>query len=132
MGMFSKGIVAALVGGILAISGGCSGSKVSDDAIAKDVQEKVSMDPATKDSPVNVTAKDGKVILRGTVKDAATQKRMEDIAKATPGASGVEDKRGLINATAPDAVPGNTPASGGDSPATSAPAAAAAPAPIVV
>ena len=135
MGMFSKGIWAALVGGILAISGGCSGSKVSDDAIAKDVQDKVSMDPATKDSPVSVTAKDGKVILRGTVKDAATQERMEEIAKAAPGASGVDDQTALVNATGPDAATsstGNTAASSGDSPAASAPAPPPPPAPIVV
>src|SRR6476660_3736963 len=134
MGMFSKGIWAVLVGGILAISGGCSGSKVSDDAIAKDVQDKVSMDPATKDSPVSVTAKDGKVILRGTVKDAATQKRMEEIATAAPGASGVDDQTALVNATGPDATSstGNTAASSGDSPAASAPAPAPPPAPIVV
>jgi BON domain len=135
MGMFSKGIWAVLVGGILTISGGCSGSKVSDDAIAKDVQDKVSMDPATKDSPVSVTAKDGKVILRGTVKDAATQKRMEEIAKAAPGASGVDDQTALVNATGPDAATssmGNTAASSGDSPAASAPAPAPPPAPIVV
>src|SRR4030095_12956601 len=108
MSTFGKGTLAALlVGGILAVAG--CGAKVSDDAIAKDVQEKVSMDPATKDSPVNVTAKDGKVILRGTVKDAATQKRMEDIAKATPGASGVDDQTALMNATGPDAAPANAP-----------------------
>ena len=74
-------LAALLVAGVLAIAG--CGAKVSDDAIAKDVQDKVSNDPTTKDSPVNVSVKDGKVTLRGTVKDAATQQRMEEIAKAT-------------------------------------------------
>src|SRR5262245_44948231 len=110
MSTFRKGTLAALLaGGVLAVAG--CGAKVSDDAIAKDVQDKVSMDPATKDSPVNVTAKDGKVILRGTVKDAATQQRMEEIAKATPGATGVEDQTAVAGATGPESSP-NVPASG--------------------
>ena len=103
MTQVAKGMLAALLaGGVFAIAG--CGAKVSDDAIAKDVQDKVSMDPQTKDSPVNVTAKDGKVILRGTVKDAATQRRMEEIAKSTPGANGVEDQTAVAGATGPDST----------------------------
>jgi hypothetical protein len=131
MGTFKQGTLAALlVGGILAFAG--CGAKVSDDAIAKDVQDKVSLDPATKDSPVNVTVKDGKVTLRGTVKDAVTQQRMEEIAKSTPGATGVEDQTAVAGATGPDSVP-STPAAGSN-PGSSAgsPAAAAAPAPLAV
>src|SRR5215813_13674023 len=110
MSTFRQGTLAALlVGGILAFAG--CGAKVSDDAIAKDVQDKVSMDPATKDSPVNVTVKDGKVTLRGTVKDAATQQRMEEIAKGTPGASGVEDQTAVAGATGLDSAP-SVPAGG--------------------
>lgn len=128
MSTFAKGTFAALlVGGILAVAG--CGAKVSDDAIAKDVQDKVSMDPATKDSPVNVTVKDGKVTLRGTVKDAATQQRMEEIAKSTPGATGVEDQTAVAGATGPDSAP-NAPAGGGSSSGSSS--ASAAPAEIVV
>jgi hypothetical protein len=133
MSAFGKGRLAAFVfGGILAVAG--CGAKVSDDAIAKDVQDKVSMDPATKDSPVNVTVKDGKVTLRGTVKDAATQQRMEEIAKSTPGASGVEDQTAVAGATGPDPAPsapagGSGSSSGGTSSASAAPAA---PAKIVV
>lgn len=129
MSTFGKGTLAALLfGGILAIAG--CGAKVSDDAIAKDVQDKVSMDPATKDSPVNVTAKDGKVILRGTVKDAATQQRMEEIAKSTPGATGVEDQTAVAGATGPDSAP-SAPASGSGSSSASS-SAPAAPAEIVL
>src|SRR5499427_9139196 len=112
MSTFGRGTLALLVGGVLAVAG--CGTKVSDDAIAKDVQDKVSMDPATKDSPVNVTAKDGKVILRGTVKDAATQQRMEEIAKAAPGATGVEDQTAVAGATGPDSAP-SAPAAGSSS-----------------
>src|SRR5215470_1786510 len=112
MSTFKQGTLAALlVGGILAVAG--CGAKVSDDAIAKDVQDKVSTDPTTKDSPVNVTVKDGKVMLRGTVKDSATQQRMEEIAKAAPGATGVEDQTAVAGAGATGADSAtNTPASG--------------------
>jgi BON domain len=128
MRTFSKESLAVLLAAAtLGFAGGCSPSHVSDDAIAKDVQDKVSTDPATKDSPVSVTAKDGKVVLRGTVKDAATQKRMEEIAKGTPGATGVDDQTAIVGATGPDATAGTAPDAGG-----SAPPAAAAPAPIVV
>ena len=131
MSMFRQGTLAALlVGGMLAFAG--CGAKVSDDAIAKEVQDKVSSDPTTKDSPVNVTVKDGKVTLRGTVKDAATQQRMEEIAKSTPGATGVEDQTAVAGATGPDSAP-SMPAesSGGSSAGSSAAAAAPAPAPLV-
>jgi len=131
MSTFRQGTLAALfVGGMLAFAG--CGAKVSDDAIAKDVQGKVSSDPTTKDSPVNVTVKDGKVTLRGTVKDAATQQRMEEIAKSTPGATGVEDQTAVAGATGPDSAP-SMPAesSGGSSAGSSAAAAAPAPAPLV-
>src|SRR5215475_12796514 len=130
MSTFRQGTLAALlVGGILAFAG--CGTKVSDDAIAKDVQDKVSIDPATKDSPVNVTVKDGKVTLRGTVKDAATQQRMEEIAKSTPGANGVEDQTAVAGATGADSAP-SAPAGENGGGSTASSAAAAAPAPRVV
>jgi len=127
MATFGKGTLAALlVGGIFAFAG--CGTKVSDDAIAKDVQDKVSSDPATKDSPVNVTVKDGKVTLRGTVKDAATQQRMEEIAKSTPGSAGVEDQTAVAGATGPDSEPA-VPAGSGSTAGSST--TAAAPQPLV-
>jgi hypothetical protein len=131
MSTFRQGtLTALLVGGMLAFAG--CGAKVSDDAIAKEVQDKVSSDPTTKDSPVNVTVKDGKVTLRGSVKDAATQQRMEEIAKSAPGATGVEDQTAVAGATGPDSAP-SMPAegSGGSAAGSSAAAAAPAPAPLV-
>src|SRR5262245_61395740 len=130
MSTFGKGTLAALlIGGVLAVVG--CGAKVSDDAIAKDVQDKVSVDPATKDSPVNVTVKDGKVTLRGTVKDAATQQRMEEIAKSTPGATGVEDQTAVAGASGADSAP-NASASGGGGSSSGSNSAPAAPAASVV
>jgi hypothetical protein len=127
---FKKGTLALLVGGVLVFAG--CGAKVSDDAIAKDVQDKVSADPATKDSPVNVTVKDGKVTLRGTVKDQATQQRMEEIAKATPGAAGVEDQTAVAVATGPDSAPSAPAGASGGGSSTASSAAPVPPAPLVV
>jgi hypothetical protein len=69
----------------------CSKSS-SDDIIAKDIQDKVAADPDTKDSQVNVAAKDGKVTLTGKVKTPAAQQKVEQIAKAEPGQTGVDDQ----------------------------------------
>jgi hypothetical protein len=99
---------------ILTFTTGCS-KGASDDTIAKDVQSKIEADPVTKDSPVTVTAQDGKVIIKGTAKDQPTQQRMEQIARDEPGAKGVDDETALLSAASAD----NTPP----------PAAAAAPAP---
>lgn len=85
----------ALVGTMLAFAAGCS-KHASDETIAQDVQNKVAADPVTKDAAVNVTAKDSKVIVKGTVKDTATQQRIEQIAKEEPGASGVDDETAIV------------------------------------
>lgn len=112
---FSKGAVATLLLSTLLGFAGCS-KHTNDAAIAKDVQSKVAADPASKDSAVSVTAKDGKVTLRGTVKDSATQQRVEQIAREEPGATGVEDQTAVLpgpvpapeqagNTSAPASVP---------------------------
>lgn len=85
----------ALVGTMLAFAAGCS-KHASDETIAQDVQNKVAADPVTKDAAVNVTAKDSKVIVKGTVKDTTTQQRIEQIAKEEPGASGVDDETAIV------------------------------------
>src|SRR6266404_7356591 len=84
-----------LIGALLSFAVGCS-KHASDDTIAKDVQNKVAVDPVTKDSAVSVTAKDGKVTLRGTVKDPATQQRVEQIAHEEPGTTGVDDEMAVV------------------------------------
>lgn len=89
-----------LLTAIIGFSMACS-KRPSDDAIARDVQEKVTADPDTKDSQVNVTAKDGKVTLSGKVKTPAAQKKVEQIAHEEPGAAGVDDQ----TAIQPDLTP---------------------------
>jgi BON domain len=92
MATISRGALGALLVSVsLSFTVGCS-KHASDDTIAHDVQNKVAADPVTKDSAVNVTAKDGRVRLSGTVKDTATQQKAEQIAHDEPGASGVDDQ----------------------------------------
>jgi hypothetical protein len=80
-----------LLTALIGLSIACS-KRSSDDTIAKDIQDKVAADPDTKDSQVNVTAKDGKVTLTGKVKTPAAQKKVEQIAKEEPGEAGVDDQ----------------------------------------
>lgn len=95
MRFFSTEAASLLVGTMLACFGGCS--KHADDAtIAKDVQNKLAADPTTQDAPVTVGSKDGKVILKGSVKDTATQQRAEQIAREEPGTSGVDDETAVV------------------------------------
>jgi len=126
MAKFSKAAVATLlVSAMLGFTVGCS-KHGNDDTIAQDIQSKVAADPVAKDSAVSVTAKDGKVTLRGTVKDTATQQRVDQIAREEPGASGVDDQTAV--------VPGPLPSSeqAANTPATVPPPAAPKPEPIIV
>lgn len=101
-----------VIGALLSFASGCK-KQANDETIAQDVQAKVAADPDTKDAAVSVTAKDGKVILRGTVKDQATQKKVEQIAHDEPGATAVSDETAVVAAGAAAAVAdqaANTPA----------------------
>jgi hypothetical protein len=80
-----------LLTALIGLSIACS-KPSNDDTIAKDIQDKVAADPDTKDSQVNVTAKDGKVTVTGKVRTPAAQQKVEQIAKAEPGQTGVDDQ----------------------------------------
>src|SRR6516162_9968634 len=121
---FSKALRGTLLISLLVGSvAGCS-KHVDDATIAQDVQSKLAGDPATRDAAVSVSAKDGKVTLRGTVKDTATQQRMEQIARQEPDSAGVEDQTAVVSG-APVAQADNVPVA---PPPASAPAAAPPPA----
>jgi len=90
---------------LLGLSFTCS-KKPSDDTIAKDIQNKIAADPDTKDSQVNVAAKDAKVTMTGQVKTPAAQQKIEQIAREEPGAAGVDDQ----TAVQPDASAAPAPA----------------------
>jgi hypothetical protein len=130
MGTVSKELRATLLISLLVGSvAGCS-KHVDDATIAQDVQSKLAADPTTRDAAVSVSAKDGKVTLRGTVKDTATQQRMEQIARQEPGATAVEDQTAVVAAGGPVAQADNMSAAA--PPPTSAPAEAPPPAPAPV
>jgi hypothetical protein len=64
----------------------------SDDTVAKDIQNKVAADPETKDSQINVVAKEGKVTVGGKVSSPTAQKKVEQIAHDEPGVGDVDDQ----------------------------------------
>lgn len=64
----------------------------SDDTIAKDIQDKAAVDPDTKDSQINVAAKNGKVTLSGRASTPVAQQKLEQIAHQEPGVAGVDDQ----------------------------------------
>jgi len=96
-----------LFGLLMGLSVACS-RRPSDDTIAKDIQSKVATDPATKDSQVNVVAKDGKVTLTGAVSDPTAQQKVEQIAHDEPGVSGVENQTTVGGETAAATAPAAT------------------------
>ena len=84
------GVSALSLSLLLVLEVGCSRKSV-DAKMAKDIQERIAIDPETKDSQVKVAAKAGRVTLTGSAKTAAAQSRIELIARDEPGASQVED-----------------------------------------
>ncbi len=93
-----------LLGVSMLLSVACS-RRPSDDTIAKDIQNKVATDPATKDSQVNVVAKDGKVTLSGAVSDPTAQQKVEQIAREEPGVAGIENQTTVGSEPAMAAAP---------------------------
>jgi BON domain len=114
-----------LAAGVLGFACGCS-KHGSDETIAQDIQSKIAADPSTKDAAVTVSAKDGKVTLKGTVPDSATQQKVDQIAHQEPGISALDDE------TAVAAGPSAAAAPAASTPAPPAPAPAPVPQPIVV
>jgi hypothetical protein len=128
MAMFLREVVATLlVSTLLGVAVGCS-KHPNDEALAKDVQSKVAADPVAKDSAVSVTAKDGKVTLKGTVKNPATQQRVEQIAREESGATGVDDE----TAVPPELVAAPEQVANMPAPAPAPPAEKPKPQPIIV
>jgi hypothetical protein len=128
MARFLRNAVAILlVSTLLGVAVGCS-KRPNGETVAKDIQSKVAADPVAKDSAVSVTAKDGKVTLKGTVKDPATQQRVEQIAREEPGTTGVDDETALLQ----EPVPAPEQAANMPAPAPVPPADKPKPQPIIV
>jgi hypothetical protein len=88
---------------LLAVSVGCS-RKPDDETVAKDIQQKLAADPDTKDANVTVASKNGQVTLNGQATNPAARPKAEQIAKAEPGVSAVDDEIGVQQPGAPPAA----------------------------
>ena len=86
-----EAVATLLLSALLGFAVGCA-KHSSDDTIAQAVQTKAAADPVAKDSAVTVTAKDGKVTLKGTVKSPDAQQRLYQIARQEPGVTAVDDE----------------------------------------
>ncbi len=94
----------------VALAVGCSPHR-SDQQIQEDIQSKVAADPVARDSNVTVASNQGKVTLTGKVKDDATDKQLQKIAKEEPGVSEVDDQTSIDTSAAPASQPlGSAPA----------------------
>src|SRR5215475_13206798 len=89
--MDSRRTILNLVLGLLVLLPiGCS-KHPNDDQIKTEIQSKVAADPETSASDVDVSVKDGKVTLQGKVRSSAARSKVEEIAKAEPGVSSLDD-----------------------------------------
>ena len=75
----------------MVLSSACT-RRPNDNAIAKDIQDKIAADPDAKSSQVTVACKDSKVTLKGSVATPAVQQKVEQIAKSESGVSDVGDE----------------------------------------
>jgi len=85
---------------LVAFSVGCS-KKPNDEQITKDIQQKVAADPDTKDSSLSVDSKDGKVTIQGNVPTPEARTKVEQIAKAEPGVSDLDNETSVAPVAAP-------------------------------
>lgn len=85
--LLATGVISALI----VFSTGCS-RQPPDNTISKDIEQRISANPDTKDAAVNVATNQGKVTLTGTVKNQAAQQEVEAIARQEPGIVGVDDR----------------------------------------
>jgi hypothetical protein len=91
---------------VMTLSIACS-RRSNDERITKDIQDKVEVDPDTKDSQVEVAASKGEVTLKGKVKTPKAKKKVEEIAAEEPGTAGVNDQT-MIEPEAPAPQPSST------------------------
>ena len=115
----------ALIGLLISCS-----KKPDDEAIAKDIQTKLSTDPTTQDSQVAVESKQGRVTLKGKAKNSSAHDEMVRIAKEEPGVSDVDDEISTDDSAA--VTPPAEPASGRLTQAAAPPPPPPPPKPVVV
>jgi len=88
---------------------GCS-KKPNDAQITNDIQQKVAADPDTRDSNITVDSKDGKVTIQGKVPTDAARTKVEQIAKAEPGVSELDNETSVQPVAAPVVAAESQPA----------------------
>jgi hypothetical protein len=71
---------------------GPQGYKRSDDRIMEDINEGMTRDHDLDASDISVEAKDGEVILKGTVSDRESKRRAEEIAESCSGVKDVQNQ----------------------------------------
>jgi len=71
---------------------GPQGYKRSDDRIMEDINEAMTRDHDLDASNISVEAKDGEVILKGTVSDRESKRRAEEIAESCSGVRDVQNQ----------------------------------------
>ena len=82
----------------------CS-QRPADNKISQDIQGQIAANPDTKDAPVNVETKEGKVTLTGTVKSQAQQQQLDQIARREPGITAVDNETTVRPEPAPAPPP---------------------------
>jgi len=71
---------------------GPQGYKRSDDRITEDINEAMTRDHDLDASDISVEAKEGEVILKGTVSDRESKRRAEEIAESCSGVRDVQNQ----------------------------------------
>jgi hypothetical protein len=71
---------------------GPQGYKRSDDRIMEDISEEMTRDHDLDASDISVEAKDGEVVLKGTVSDRESKRRAEEIAESCSGVKDVQNQ----------------------------------------
>jgi hypothetical protein len=125
-------IVVALSSVLLVLSDGCR-NHPNDTAIQNDIQQKVAADPNAAGSSVTVASNDGKVTISGKTATPKAKADVDQIAKAEPGVTGVDDETTVNQsegAAAQEGTPmGPAPAGSPEASAAPSPETAAAPPP---
>jgi hypothetical protein len=102
----ANSIVVVMAVALIAFSIGCS-ERPNDDAIGKDIQNRIASDPDTKDSNVSVVSNDAKVTLKGTASNKAAQQKLEQIVRQEPRIAAVDDQT-VVPPPPPVVVPAGT------------------------
>ena len=98
--MRKHGVISLSVILLVAVSVGCS-RHPNDEQIQKDIQTKAAADPETKDAPITVSAKEGRVTLIGKVRSEAAGKKLKKIAQEEPGVAEVDDETSIDESLLP-------------------------------